>query len=267
MLQKKINIDDDSEIIAEILNRFSQMDDDSIFDDLLPVDIEIPRPKLPAPVQMPHNLRPRERIIKEGQQALSNRELLALILNTGIKGKNVSVLASDLLSLIYSQKGIPSIKEMSALEGMGEAKACSIAAMLEFGRRHFGNRNVVVRSGDDIFKLIRHYADSRQELFLSTSLNGAHEIIQTRIVTMGLVNKTIAHPREVFADVLQDRASAVCVAHNHPSGICRPSENDDIMTTRLLNAAEILGIQFLDHIIFTQNEFYSYSRNGKLSLF
>jgi DNA repair protein RadC len=217
-----------------------------------------------APSYMPEALRPRERLCREGQEALSDRELLAMLLNTGVKGKNVMVLAGELLEKIDNEKRIPTLEDLCKLTGLGRSKACSIIAMLEFGRRRWGTRGVRIRYPAEIFQLIRHYADYPQERFISLSMNGAHEIIATRIVTVGLVNKTIVHPREVFADIIGDRASALCVAHNHPSGAVKPSHEDDEVTERLKDASEILGIHFLDHIIFTCTDFFSYSHEKRL---
>ena len=203
-------------------------------------------------------------MLSGGPAALSDKELLTILLNTGVKGKNVRELADDLLSLLDRNKDIPSIKEISLLTGIGDVKACSIAAMLEFGRRRYGSFSARIKAPADIFTLVRHYADRKQERFISLSLNGAHEVLAVRVVTIGLLNKTIVHPREVFADIIQDRAAAFCVAHNHPSGQLESSAEDDEITDRLLSASNILGLHFVDHVIFSQNNWWSYRENGKL---
>ena len=215
-------------------------------------------------LEMPLGQRPRERLVDKGPQALSDADLLAILLNTGIKGKNVSELARELLNLLDRNKGIPSVEELSRLSGMGNSKACAIAAMLEFGRRRWGVSGCVVRHPSEIFSLVRHNADRKQERFVSVSMNGAHEVLAVRVVTVGLVNRTIVHPREVFADLIQDRASAFAVAHNHPSGQLSPSPEDNEITDRLGKAAHILGLNFIDHLIFSQTDFYSYRQNGGL---
>jgi DNA repair protein RadC len=215
---------------------------------------------------IPRENQPREKLRREGPEALSDRELLCILLNTGIKGKSVTVLAEELMEKLDRCKNIPPIKELAAINGLGETKACAVAAMLELGRRRWGQAGTKIRLPEDVFDLVRHYADRRQERFLCLSLNGAHEVLAVRVVTVGLVNKTIVHPREVFSDPIQDRASAVCVAHNHPSGSLKPSEEDDEITRKLKSAAEILGINFLDHIIFCGEGFFSYSQSGLLSL-
>jgi DNA repair protein RadC len=209
---------------------------------------------------LPSEFKPRERLIREGREALSDQELIAILLNTGIRGKNVLVLADELLEKLDRYKGIPPVQELAKITGMGQSKACRVVSMLELGRRRWGQPEVKIRFPEDAYNLIRHYADRRQERFICISLNGAHEVLAIRVVTVGLVNRTIVHPREVLSDPLQDRASAVCVAHNHPSGKLRPSSEDDEITRRLRLAAEILGIRFLDHLIFSENGFFSYSQ-------
>jgi DNA repair protein RadC len=215
-----------------------------------------------SPLDLPLLLRPRERLVSRGPAALSDTELLAVILNTGIKGTNVSELARDLLGLLDQGNEIPSIEKLSQLPGMGRAKACAVAAMLEFGRRRWGISGFAVKHPEDIFSLIRHNADRKQERFISVSLNGAHEVLSVRLVTIGLVNRTIVHPREVFADLIQDRSAAFAVAHNHPSGKLVPSPEDNDITDRLQKAAVILGLHFLDHLIFSETNWWSYRQNG-----
>jgi DNA repair protein RadC len=219
-----------------------------------------------SPRLLPLDERPREKLLDKGPTALSDRELLAILFNVGIKGKYVDVLAKKLLERLDRENGIPTVKELVLLAGIGETKACSIVAMLEFGRRRWGAVGTRVTQPEDVYTLIRHYADRRQEYFICISLNGAHEVLAVRIVTIGLVNKTIVHPREVFADPILDRSSAVVVAHNHPSGRLDPSPEDDEITERLHIAADILGLGFLDHIIFSNRSFFSYRQNSRLSV-
>ncbi|MDR1250692.1 MAG: DNA repair protein RadC [Treponema sp.] len=213
---------------------------------------------------LPPERRPRERLLANGPVALSDAELLSILLNTGTRGKPVSILAEELLGLLDRNKDIPPVQELSRLAGMGNTKAASVAAMLEFGRRRWGSVGTRVKHPLDIFSLVRHNADRKQERFISISLNGAHEAMAVRVVTIGLVNRTIVHPREVFADLIQDRAAAFAVAHNHPSGKLRPSPEDDEITDRLRAAADILGLHFLDHLIFSEKDWWSYRQNGRI---
>jgi len=116
----------------------------------------------------------------------------------------------------------------------------------------------------DIYPIVRHYADRQQEHFLRVSLNGAHEVLSIEVVSIGLVNRTIVHPREVFSTPLKERATAIIVAHNHPSRNLQPSKEDREVTVRLKESGRLLGIELLDHIIFSDEKYYSFLENGEL---
>ena len=214
---------------------------------------------------LPEAERPREKLLAKGPSSLSDMELLAILLNTGIHGKNVTVLANELLKFLNKNNDIPPINDISRISGLGVTKACAVSAMLEFGRRRWGCLGTKIGHPSHIYAQIRHYADRKQERFISLSLNGAYEVLAVRVVTVGLLNRTIVHPREVFADLIQDRAAAFCVAHNHPSGQLLPSPEDDQITVRLQHSAEILGLHFLDHLIFSDKSFWSYRQNKRLN--
>jgi len=125
----------------------------------------------------------------------------------------------------------------------------------------------IVRSPQEVYSVLSNYASKKQEHFLVITLKANHEIHHVRIVSIGLINRTLVHPREVFAPAIQDRAIAIVIAHNHPSGNCEPSEDDRAVTSRLVKAGEILGIPVLDHIIFSKNQVYkSFMELGELSL-
>jgi DNA repair protein RadC len=217
-----------------------------------------------GPCQLPKDERPREKLREKGHAVLTDRELLSVMLNSGIQGKNVFAIADELLDLIDSSKTIPSMEKLMSIAGMGESKACGIQAMLEFGRRRWGPCEHRIKGASELYTLIRHYADSRQERFIGISLSGSHEILGIRNVTVGLVNKTIIHPREVFADPIADRASCVVIAHNHPSGTLTPSPEDDEITRQILRAGFLLGVPLVDHIVFTTKGFYSYANDNRM---
>jgi DNA repair protein RadC len=226
-----------------------------------PLSLRVKNSRCPGPLSLAKEDRPRERLIRAGPESLSDEELLSVILVSGIHGKNVTLLSKELLFKLNHEDGIPSVSELRRLAGLGMSKACTVAAMLEFGRRKWASGQRIRHPGD-IFNLIRHHADRRQERFLCLSLNGAHEVLAVRIVTIGLVNRTIIHPREVFADPIHDRASAIVVAHNHPSGSLRPSMEDNEITRRLRASADLLGLNFLDHLIFSETHFFSFRQEG-----
>jgi DNA repair protein RadC len=206
----------------------------------------------------------RERIAREGAASLSDADLVAALLGTGTRGKSVGELAEEVLGLLDSAAALPPADALGRLAGMGEAKACALYAALELGRRLYGSRERKVGSPGDIWPIVAHWADRKQERFICCSLNGAHELIAARVVSVGLVNRTVVHPREVFADPITDRACAVVVAHNHPSGKLDPSPEDREITSRLKEAADTLGIALLDHLVFSREGYYSFVEHGLL---
>jgi DNA repair protein RadC len=213
---------------------------------------------------LPKHERPRERMQSKGAGALSDEELVAILLGFGTRGHDVMTVAGRIVKLVDEHHGRPDLAELQRLEGVGPAKATLIAAALEFARRRIRPEGIKIKTPVDVLPLVRHYADRKQEHFLCISLNGAHEVITTRVVSVGLVDKTPVHPREVFADPITDRASAVILAHNHPSGDLNPSREDLLLTRQLKEAGETLGIPVLDHIIFSQKGHYSFLENNCL---
>jgi DNA repair protein RadC len=206
--------------------------------------------------------RPREKLCLKGKEALSDQELLAILLGKGSKKHDVMTLAQKLIAVI-DKKGIDvAIDDLIDFDGVGEAKATIILAAFEFVRRRIKKEGITFNKPSDIVPLLRHYADRKQEHFICVSLNGANEILNTRVVTIGLADRSHVHPREVFADVLVDRASAVILAHNHPAGSVEPSEEDITVTKRISQAGQILGITVLDHIVFNQKEYLSFIEKG-----
>jgi DNA repair protein RadC len=208
--------------------------------------------------------RPREKLQTKGAEALSDLELLAILLGSGIKDHDVMTGASRLLTVLDENNGKPNLEELQKIEGVGLAKATLIVAALELARRRIRPEGLKINFPIDVLPIISHFADRKQEHFICISVNGANEVITSRIVSVGLVNKTQAHPREVFADPITDRASAIIVAHNHPVGSLIPSKEDIEVTQRLKAAGDTLGIRLLDHIIFNQKGYYSFLENGEL---
>lgn len=201
-------------------------------------------------------------MFNRGAEALSDTELLAVLLGSGIKGKNVFQVAQAVLRRFARDGDGLDIQTLLSIEGVGLAKASQIMAALEFARRRFFNNSVVVRKAHDVLPFISHIAARKQEHFLCISLNGANEVIGNRVVTIGLLNSSQIHPREVFADVISDRACSVILAHNHPSGTLKPSADDIAVTRQMIEAGEILGISVLDHIIITKNGYLSFKETG-----
>lgn len=206
--------------------------------------------------------RPREKLIQRGPQALTDLELLSLLLGAGSGGQDVFSLARQVQCVLDSKNGSFKASDLLQIKGLGMAKACLIAAALEFSGRRIKPAGVKIAGPQDVLPLVQHYLDRKQECFICISLNGAHHVIATRVVTIGLANACQVHPREVLSDPLTDRACAVVVAHNHPSGDLEPSSEDIRLTKRLQMAAEIVGIELLDHIIFARTGIYSFKEHG-----
>ena len=209
-------------------------------------------------------MQPRERLISAGSAALTDQELVATILGTGNSKVKIGELAKRVLNTIESKNDQLKIEDLMNISGIGQAKACQLFASLEYGRRRMGSADKKISAANDLIPYLLNYANKKQEHLLCISLNGAHQIIQIRVVSIGLVNTTQVHPREVFADPITDRACAVIIAHNHPSGKLDPSEEDISVTLRLEEASKILGIKLLDHIIFSIHGYYSFAEQGKI---
>jgi len=211
---------------------------------------------------MPVSERPRERLAARGVDVLSDVELLALMLGSGSGKKNVNQLAADLLSVIESAGDDIKPADLVEVKGIGSARAAMIAASLEFARRRLRPARRRINQPSDVIPLLTHWADRPQEHFLVLSLNGAHEVIRIRVISQGILNRTVVHPREVFVDPLRDRAAAIVCAHNHPSGNRDPSSEDRKLTKRLRQSGDLLGIPLLDHIIFTEEGYFSFLESG-----
>jgi len=212
---------------------------------------------------IPKSDRPREKLLKKGPEALADLELMAILIGRGIEGHDVMTVARRVLKMIEEDHGKINVEALQKIEGVGPAKAAVISSALEFARRRIRPEGLKISFPADVLPLIRHYADRKQEHFICVSLNGSNEVIAERVISIGLVNKTQVHPREVFADAIAERASAIIVAHNHPSGGVNPSKDDIEITKQLKSSGEILGIKLLDHIIFNKNGYYSLLEHGE----
>jgi DNA repair protein RadC len=188
--------------------------------------------------------------------------LIALILGSGTKGQDVRTMAAEIAKLIADKKGKVTLEELSQVDGIGLAKAAQILAGFELARRYMLKETAKVTEAKDVLPLLSDIASKQQEHFVCFSLNGANEVIEKRIVTVGLLDKSQVHPREVFADVITDRAASIVLAHNHPSGEIKPSNNDLKIHEQLTEAGKILGIKVLDHIIISKKGYYSFQEAG-----
>lgn len=214
---------------------------------------------------MPEHSRPREKLRENGAAALTDEELVAAILGMGTAGIDVRTMARQVVGLIQEHREGLILDHLISVPGMGLAKGAQILSAFELARRHLLKETVKIECAEDLLPLLADITTRSQEHFICISLNGANEVIEQRTVTVGLLDRSQVHPREVFADVIADRAAAVIFAHNHPSGDLQPSEADFKTQDQLVQAAKILGIRVLDHVIVSKKGYYSFQEAGRLS--
>ncbi|WP_121611546.1 RadC family protein [Mesobacillus foraminis] len=216
----------------------------------------------------PQNERPRERFIKNGPQSLSNHELIALILGTGTKKESVLQLSNRLLAEFEGLRLLKdaTLEELTAIKGIGSAKAIHLLAAIEIGRRlatHTHDDRYVIRSPEDGAKYLMN--DMRflsQEHFVCLYLNTKNQVIHRQTIFIGSLNASIVHPREVFREAVRRAAASVICAHNHPSGDASPSREDIEVTKRLVECGKMIGIELLDHLIIGDNKYVSLKEKG-----
>jgi len=219
--------------------------------------------------QMPPELRPRERLLEAGPQALSEGELLGILLGIGSHTKTAVELAGQVISENDGLFGLHNVTvhDLVRLHGIGEAKACIILAAVEFGKRLGRVRNPgrpVISSPADVDGLLRgRIANLDRENFVAVLLNTKNEVIEFPTISVGTLSASLVHPREVFKPAIRASAASVILAHNHPSGKTEPSREDHDVTRRLTSAAEIVGIEVLDHVILG-TEYFSMKEHGML---
>ena len=203
-----------------------------------------------------------EKSHRVGIAGLSDKELVKLAL------RNKPSLFSDSIAeevlAILNENSDDVLSSLKAV-GIDDSIALAVTATLELARRRSTQKGKSLTTPNDIFQLIRHYAfNNYQEKLVVIAFNGAQEVIFNKVVTQGLLDRTVVHPREVFAEAIKRRASAIIIAHNHPSGCLVPSEADKEITQRLSLAGNILGVKILDHIIFTEEGFFSFREHDEM---
>lgn len=207
--------------------------------------------------QLPLADRPREKLQRKGVAALSDFELLEVLIGSGTAGAEVGYIAKQIQKLL--QKGVDAVtyESLTDIKGVSVATAGKIMASLELARRHLVLASTPLLTQQDILARLGDLRTKQQEHFVCLSLDGGQRLIAQRTITIGTLDSVMAHPREVFADAIVDRAASVVVAHNHPSGDPQPSQQDVTLTQQLSAAGQLLGIALRDHIILTKSEYFS----------
>jgi DNA repair protein RadC len=203
--------------------------------------------------------RPREKLEKYGTEKLSSPELLAVLLGSGIKGLNVVELAKKIVKLV-EKTGANKIclEDLLKEKGLGKAKALQVIAALEFGRRISSEKKTEILTPEDVWKLGGDIRTSKKEHFAAFYLDTQNKLIERQIISIGTLNASLVHPREVFEPAVAMHAASIIITHNHPSGDLEPSPEDLAVTKRLTEAGKILGIEIIDHIIVTTAGFMSF---------
>jgi DNA repair protein RadC len=207
--------------------------------------------------------RPREKLEKYGKGRLSTPELLAVLLGSGIKGLNVVELAKRIVKLV-DRTGADKVCLENLLneKGLGKAKAMQVIAALEFGKRMTSEKKPEILVAEDVWKLCGDFRESKKEHFVAFYLDTQSKLIERQIISIGTLNASLVHPREVFEPAVALRAANLIVAHNHPSGALDPSSDDVAITKRLIEAGKILGISLIDHVIVVSGGFLSFKDKG-----
>lgn len=206
----------------------------------------------------------REKALEHGFSFLFDEELVMLILGSGTRLFPVEFLAENIVDVLDDFDTDDIIDRLLGLNGVGQGKALAIGAALELGRRRNCHLRAPIKTPSDIVPFLKNYAVNEKEHFLLVTLNGGHEIIQIHMISVGTLNRTLIHPREVFSVAMRDNAAAIIVSHNHPSGSCQPSEEDVKVTEILEKVSVIMGIELLDHVIVSRESYFSFLENKML---
>ena len=215
--------------------------------------------------------RPREKMLLKGASSLSNSELLAILINNGSKTRSALDLAKEILLLganNLNELGKLSIHDFQKVKGIGNAKAITIAAALELGRRRHSEeilQRIKINNSKEIAVYLKTILkDFNYEVFVALFLNRSHKIISYEIISKGGISGTVADPRIILKKALDAGASSLIICHNHPSGNLQPSQQDDLLTQKIKSAALYFDIKLLDHIIVSEEGYYSFADEGKL---
>ena len=216
------------------------------------------------------SLLPRERLAKEGVEALSNQELLAILLRTGTRQASVFEIAQKVLSNLSSLTDLKkmTLQELQSLSGIGRVKAIELQAMIELGHRIHKHENLemesILSSQKLAKKMQQELGDKKQEHLVALYLNTQNQIIHQQTIFIGSATRSIAEPREILHYAIKHMATSLILVHNHPSGAVAPSRNDDHVTKLVKDACDLMGIVLLDHLIVSHSSYFSYREKTDL---
>jgi DNA repair protein RadC len=210
---------------------------------------------------LPKHERPREKMIERGPSGLKDKELLAILLRTGYTGKNVIEVAEEILRKFPMKKLLAfTYDEMVKIKGIDSGKACSLLAAFELTKRAMDvedNNLPFINTAKEAVAQLQELRTAKKEYFVALYLNARNQLIHKETISVGTLNASLVHPREVFKPAIDCLAASIIVAHNHPSGGCEPSEADVMLTGRLADAGKLLGVEVADHLVVTGDDFKS----------
>jgi len=214
--------------------------------------------------QLPAADRPREKLRIKGAFALSDFELLEVIIGNGTRAADVGSIARRVQKLLRNGAEDVRYESLVAIKGVNTATASKLLAALELAKRHLIRDVEPIRALPDILARLDDIRSKQQEYLVCMSLDGGQRLIAQRIITIGTLDTVLAHPREIFADAIADRAACIVIAHNHPSGDVQPSQKDVAFTQQLAAAGQLLGIALRDHIIVSKTDCFSFRQHHLL---
>ncbi len=213
--------------------------------------------------QLPSFERPREKLLRYGSSRLTEAELLAIIFGTGSKKEDVVSLSKKVLERLGEERLTElKMEDLSLIKELGQVKKCQLLALVELGRRWFGEkRKRQILQPKDIFEELREFRDKKKEYFFVFYLDTRNTEIKRELISVGSLNSNIAHPREIFEPAIRYLSAQIILVHNHPSGDSQPSEEDLELTRKIVEGGKILGIEVLDHVIITKDSYFSFAEN------
>lgn len=201
--------------------------------------------------------KPREKLQKYGPTKLDDPELIAIILGSGISGKDVFKLSQEIWQKFLIEKEL-TLEKLMSIKGLGLAKATKILAAFELVRRISDQKSKQMVNPETVWQSLQSYAKLKKEHLIAIYLDARSRVIEREVISIGTVDSTMLHPREIFEPAIRYTASQIIIAHNHPSGNVTPSNEDREMTAEVMKAGDILKIKVVDHIIFTEDEYFSF---------
>jgi len=217
---------------------------------------------MPKIKDLPKHEMPREKLIEKGVENLRDNELMAILLRTGIEGKDVMKVSGEILSKFPKKKLLSlDFETLSKIKGIGPGKACLLLAAFELTKRALeveDNNLPTISSAKDAIAQLQELRTAKKEHFVVLYLNARNQLIKKETISIGTLNANLVHPREVFKPAIDCLATSIIVAHNHPSGDSQPSEADVDLTKRMMDAGRLLGIEILDHVVISNSNSFSF---------